>query len=85
MAQIAAGTAETDLGLRVAVIPTQAQVQGLAALSVHEPGRGFDSDVLEFAVRGRRLPPEPFGGTSDFWAALEDIPYSDVVFRYSPD
>ncbi|WP_300406028.1 DAK2 domain-containing protein [Nocardioides sp.] len=53
VAQIAAGTAETDLGLRVAVIPTQAQVQGLAALSVHEPGRGFDSDVLEMTATAR--------------------------------
>lgn len=33
-------------GVRVAVIPTRAQVQGLAALAVHEPGRGFDDDVV---------------------------------------
>ena len=31
--------AEDDEGMRVAVIPTRAQVQGLAALAVHEPGR----------------------------------------------
>ncbi len=53
VAQIAAGTAETDLGLRVAVIPTQAQVQGLAAMAVHEPGRGFDQDVLEMTATAR--------------------------------
>ncbi len=53
VAQIAAGTAETDLGLRVAVIPTQAQVQGLAALAVHEPGRSFDQDVLEMTATAR--------------------------------
>ncbi|WP_137293403.1 DAK2 domain-containing protein [Nocardioides dongxiaopingii] len=52
-ARIAAGTAETDLGLRVVVIPTQAQVQGLAALAVHEPGRSFDLDVLEMTATAR--------------------------------
>ncbi|WP_222851531.1 DAK2 domain-containing protein [Phytoactinopolyspora mesophila] len=31
---------------RVAVIPTIAQVQGLAAVAVHEPGRSFDADVV---------------------------------------
>jgi DAK2 domain fusion protein YloV len=35
-----------DQGVRVAVIPTYAQVQGLAALSVHDPGLGFDDDVV---------------------------------------
>ena len=53
VAQIAAGTAETDLGLRVAVIATQAQVQGLAAMAVHEPGRSFDQDVLEMTATAR--------------------------------
>jgi uncharacterized protein len=52
-AQIAASTAETDHGLRVAVIPTTAQVQGLAALAVHEPGRTFDQDVLEMTATAR--------------------------------
>jgi uncharacterized protein len=33
-------------GIRVAVIPTMAQVQGLAALAVHDPGIGFDDDVV---------------------------------------
>ena len=33
-------------GTRVAVIPTSAQVQGLAALAVHDPGIGFDEDVV---------------------------------------
>ncbi len=53
VAQVAAGNAETDLGLRVAVIPTQAQVQGLAAMAVHEPGRSFDQDVLEMTATAR--------------------------------
>ena len=52
-AQIAASTAETDHGVRVAVIPTTAQVQGLAALAVHEPGRTFDQDVLEMTATAR--------------------------------
>jgi dihydroxyacetone kinase-like predicted kinase len=33
-------------GRRVAVLPTIAQVQGLAAMAVHEPGRTFDADVV---------------------------------------
>jgi DAK2 domain fusion protein YloV len=33
-------------GIRVAVIPTYAQVQGLAALAVHDPGLGFDEVVV---------------------------------------
>ncbi len=50
VAQIAASTAEKDSGLRVVVIPTQAQVQGLAAMAVHDPGRSFDTDVLEMTA-----------------------------------
>jgi uncharacterized protein len=45
VAEAAAAEART-LGLRVAVIPTTAQVQGLAAVAVHEPGRAFDADVV---------------------------------------
>jgi DAK2 domain fusion protein YloV len=52
-ARIAAQTAEEDLDVRVAVIPTEAQVQGLAALAVHEPARGFDADVLEMTATAR--------------------------------
>ncbi len=52
-ARIAARTAEEDLDVRVAVIPTAAQVQGLAALAVHEPARGFDADVLEMTATAR--------------------------------
>ena len=52
VAQIAARTAEADSdgSVRVAVIPTQAQVTGLAAVAVHEPGRSFDQDVLEMTT-----------------------------------
>jgi DAK2 domain fusion protein YloV len=52
-AQVAASIAETDHGIRVAVIPTTAQVEGLAALAVHEPGRTFDADVLEMTATAR--------------------------------
>jgi dihydroxyacetone kinase-like predicted kinase len=52
-ARIAARTAEEDHDVRVAVIPTEAQVQGLAALAVHEPARTFDADVLEMTATAR--------------------------------
>ena len=51
--EAAAQTARDDLDLRVAVIPTSAQVQGLAALAVHEPGRTFEQDVLEMTAAAR--------------------------------
>ncbi len=53
VAEIAARTAETDEGLSVSVIPTHAQVQGLAALAVHEPARSFEHDVLEMTATAR--------------------------------
>jgi hypothetical protein len=54
----AASTAEADhgaRGLRVAVIPTYTQVQGLAAVAVHEPGRAFDQDVTEMTATARHV------------------------------
>ena len=42
----AAAREAREQGIRVAVIPTHAQVQALAALAVHDPGRGFDEDVV---------------------------------------
>ncbi|HJQ05992.1 MAG TPA: DAK2 domain-containing protein [Nocardioides sp.] len=55
-AQAAATTAEADHhGIRVAVIPTHAQVQGLAAIAVHEPSRGFDQDVTEMTATARHV------------------------------
>ncbi|TNM42863.1 DAK2 domain-containing protein [Nocardioides albidus] len=54
----AASTAEADhgaSGLRVAVIPTHTQVQGLAAVAVHEPGRAFDQDVTEMTATARHV------------------------------
>jgi DAK2 domain fusion protein YloV len=52
-AEIAARTAEAELDVKVEVIPTAAQVQGLAAISVHEPGRAFDADVREMTATAR--------------------------------
>ncbi len=49
-AEIAAHTAEDELGVRVAVIAAHAQVQGLAALAVHEPARSFEQDVLHMTA-----------------------------------
>ena len=42
----AAATAARQDGVRTAVIPTRAQVQGLAAVAVHDPHRNFDDDVV---------------------------------------
>ncbi|WP_193610314.1 DAK2 domain-containing protein [Nocardioides lijunqiniae] len=57
VAQIAGQMVENDPDLdgqvRVAVIPTQAQVQGLAAIAVHEPARTFEQDVLEMTATSR--------------------------------
>ncbi len=53
VAEVAARTAETDEGMTVSVIPTHAQVQGLAALAVHEPGRSFEHDVREMTATAR--------------------------------
>jgi DAK2 domain fusion protein YloV len=52
-AEAAARTAEQDQCIRVAVIPAIAQVQGLAAMAVHDPGAAFDRDVLEMTATAR--------------------------------
>jgi uncharacterized protein len=52
-AEVAAQTARDAGDVRVAVIATNAQVQGLAALAVHEPGRPFEHDVLEMTAAAR--------------------------------
>ena len=53
VAEIAARTAEQEHDLRVEVIHTEAQVQGLAAIAVHEPGRTFEHDVIEMTATAR--------------------------------
>ena len=52
----AAARAAQETGVHVVVVPTRAQVQGIAALAVHEPGRPLDSDVVQMtaAARGAR-------------------------------
>ena len=54
-AEAAAREAESQ-GVHVVVIPTRAQVQGIAALAVHEPGRPLETDVVQMtaAARGAR-------------------------------
>lgn len=56
VAQAAAAAAEESGDVRVVVVPTRAQVQGIAAIAVHEPGRNFGSDVVQMtsAARGTR-------------------------------
>jgi DAK2 domain fusion protein YloV len=49
VAEVAARAARDD-GIRAAVVPTRAQVQGLAGIAVHEAGRGFDDDVVHMTA-----------------------------------
>ena len=52
VAEAAAHEAE-QAGIHAVVIPTRAQVQGIAALAVHEPGRPLDADVVAMAAAAR--------------------------------
>src|SRR3954454_16114432 len=52
-AEAAARTAREQAGIRVAVVPTNAQVQGLAAMAVHEPGRTFEDDIVGMTAAAR--------------------------------
>jgi dihydroxyacetone kinase-like predicted kinase len=54
-AEIAASAAEIDDEIKVAVIPTYSQVQGLAALAVHDPARPFNKDVLTVATTASQV------------------------------
>lgn len=49
VAEAAASAARAE-GLRIAVIPTRGQVQGLAALAVHDGTRPFDDDVVQMTA-----------------------------------
>jgi DAK2 domain fusion protein YloV len=53
VAAAAAAAAEERGDVRVVVVPTRAQVQGIAAIAVHEPGRNFDSDVVHMTSAAR--------------------------------
>jgi dihydroxyacetone kinase-like predicted kinase len=46
----AAAAAVAGEGIRVSVLPTRAQVQGLAAAAVHDPGRAPDADVVQMST-----------------------------------
>ncbi len=46
----AAATAARQNGIRVAVIRTRAQVQGLAAIAVHDAGLSFDDAVVQLSA-----------------------------------
>jgi dihydroxyacetone kinase-like predicted kinase len=48
VAEAAAAVARRE-GIRVTVLPTRAQVQGLAAVAVHDPSRGLDDDVVRMS------------------------------------
>lgn len=52
-AEAAARIAGEEHGTRVAVVPTPTQVQGIAALAVHEPGRDFEQDLVEMSAAAR--------------------------------
>lgn len=49
VAEAAASTAR-DEGIRITVLPTRAQTQGLAAAAVHDPARGFDDGVVRMSA-----------------------------------
>jgi DAK2 domain fusion protein YloV len=49
VAEAAARTARKD-GVRVSVLPTRAQVQGLAAIAVHQPELDFDEDLVRMSA-----------------------------------
>jgi len=46
----AAAEAARQTGLRVSVLPTRAQVHGLAAAAVHDPARRVDDDVVRMSA-----------------------------------
>lgn len=49
VARVAAAAAREE-GIRVSVVPTRAQVQGLAAAAVHDAMRPFDDDVAQMSA-----------------------------------
>lgn len=49
----AAAQAAIDQDIRAVVVPTRAQVQGIAAIACHEPGRALESDVVAMTSAAR--------------------------------
>jgi uncharacterized protein len=52
-AEAAARLVGEELEVRVEVIPTRTQVQGMAGLAVHEPARDLDQDLREMTAAAR--------------------------------
>jgi uncharacterized protein len=50
VARAAAEAARREDGLRVSVLPTRAQVHGLAAAAVHDPARPVDDDLVRMSA-----------------------------------
>jgi DAK2 domain fusion protein YloV len=50
VARAAAEAARRESGLRVSVLPTRAQVHGLAAAAVHDPARLVDDDLVRMSA-----------------------------------
>ncbi|MFD6416936.1 DAK2 domain-containing protein [Streptomyces sp. NPDC060194] len=67
-------------GVRVALIPTRAAVQGLAALAVHEPDRRFDEDVVAMtSAAGATRYAELAVAESEFWTMAGICQAGDVL------
>ncbi|GGF39177.1 dihydroxyacetone kinase [Marmoricola endophyticus] len=49
----AAAREAVDLGVKAVVVPTSAQVQGIAALAVHDPSRRLEADVVAMTSAAR--------------------------------
>jgi uncharacterized protein len=52
-AEAAARLVSEESDVRVSVIPTRTQVQGMAALAVHEPARDLERDLVEMTAAAR--------------------------------
>jgi dihydroxyacetone kinase-like predicted kinase len=67
-------------GLRVAVVPTRAAVQGIAALAVHDPERRFDDDVVAMtAAAGATRYGEVTVAERRFWTMAGVCEAGDVL------
>ncbi|MFF0727180.1 DAK2 domain-containing protein [Streptomyces sp. NPDC004134] len=67
-------------GVRAALIPTRAAVQGLAALAVHDPGRRFDEDVVSMtAAAGATRHAELAVAEQDAWTTAGICRPGDVL------
>ncbi|MGH3343374.1 MAG: DAK2 domain-containing protein [Carbonactinosporaceae bacterium] len=82
----AAAEQARDEGVRVAVIPTKASVQGLAALAVHEPGRRFGDDVVAMtSAAGATRFGELTVATGEAWTSAGVCQAGDVLGHIEAD